>query len=368
MPPRVRRLVLILTAGAAGSRLFVLGQEHGWALVAPAAARVTLTALAAWLAHMVLHELAHWAAAGAQGFLVRRVRFAWLTVELAGPRPRLRLRREGDLGGGVSSLPRGGERLPQRLRRVALAGPAATFAATAALGAAWGLTGASSLASPLGIFFVMGAFVLVTALLPGALLPVRPESGSDLEQILQPRRVLAHWTNAAALEAVLRGARLEGALDWRATASLLPETGPTEPFELGWCYACLEAGELDRASSRLDAMASRFAPDAPDWLITDVAMQRGLLAALHRGDVPVATACLAQVVSTQSLAWYAELLRAALAHARGDPAAAAAHLGRWTAPLDRHPQRAGLVAGNRWALARLGSPAPLAPVADAAVR
>jgi hypothetical protein len=366
VPPRLRRLLFIVTAGACLARVYVLGEERGWALVGPTALRVVALSLAAWLAHLVLHELAHLVAARTQGFVVRGVRLAVVTLDLAGPRPRLRW--GGDLGGGVNSLPRGGEALPARLRRVALAGPAATLAATLALTAAWARGPAPSLASPLGIFVVMGGLVLVTALLPGALLPRRPDSGSDLDQLLQPRAVLAHWTNAAAIEAVVRGAPLEGALDWRATDALLPTAGPAEPFELGWCYACLEAGERGRARERLERLAANLADDAPEWLRTDVAMQRGLLAALDARDPGLARTCLAEVEAHQALDWYAGLLRAAIAHADGDDAAAGAHLDAWLEAAARHPQQGVLLSGNRWALRSLGRTPGIAPVTDAAVR
>ncbi len=71
MNPRVRRLIFIVTAGAVLARLYLLGRDRGFELVARATVSVTLVSLGAWLVHMVLHELAHWAAAvwvGISGF------------------------------------------------------------------------------------------------------------------------------------------------------------------------------------------------------------------------------------------------------------------------------------------------------------
>jgi hypothetical protein len=351
MPPRTRRLLLILTAGAAASRVYVLGRDEGWSVVGPAVVRVTLTALLAWLVHMALHELAHLLAARAERFVIRGVRFAFVSVDLTGPRPRLRLGR--DLGGGVSSLPRGSDELGARLRRVALAGPAVSFVAAAALGLAWHLTSQPHLATPLGIFFVMGVFVFATALLPGALLPRRPASGSDLDQLLQPRWVLGHWLNAAGLEAALRGEPIGSAVDWRELGRLLPDDGPVQVFELGFCLAALEAGAVAPARERLEHLARRLDDEVPAWFLTDLFTQRGLVAALHEGDTGLAERCLARVEAAQSLPWYAELLRAALARARGDVAAAERHRQAWEAAADTHPQRATLRVGNGWALAAL---------------
>ena len=350
MNPRFRRVLLVVTAGAVLSRLYVLGRDRGFELVARATLTVTLASLAAWLVHMGLHELAHWAAAARHDFEVRKVRFGPVGFDFTGPK--VALRWGGDLGGGVHSLPRGAVRLGPRLRVVAMAGPLMTSVVT--LGAFWWWrgSGAESLASPLGIFMVMGAFTLVTALLPGALLPRRPESGTDLEQMLQPRAVLAHWVNAAALQGIRQGKRVSEVLDWRAVEELLPESGEVEAIELGWCLACLDAGRVEVARARLKSMIERLDEESPEWLRTDVFNQVGCLSALE-GDAVFAQACLTEVKANQSTEWYCELLVACIARAQGDFTASVSALARWNAGVEGHVSRVFALGGNQWVLERL---------------
>lgn len=350
MNPRVRRVLYIVTAGALLSRLFVLGQERGFALVARATLVVTAASLASWLVHMTAHELGHWLAARTQGFKVRSVRFGPVGVDFSGPRARVRW--GGDLGGGINSLPLGTERLAARLRVVALAGPVVTATLTALAWALWRARAEPSLATPLGIFLVMGAFTLVTSLLPGALLPRRPDAGTDLEMVLQPRAVLAHWHNAAAVQALLEGRRVSDALDWRATQELLPDGGEAEPFELGWSIACLDAGQRAPARERLASMASRLDDAAPEWLKLDVYAQWGALSALE-GDPVHAQACLAEVQQHVPSEWYPWLLEACIARARGE--AWGPLLARWKAAAEAHRYRAVALGGSRWILEALGT-------------
>ena len=199
---------------------------------------------------------------------------------------------------------------------------------------------------------VAGLIPLFTALIPGALLPSPPASGTDLEQLLQPRRVLAHWFNAAALQAVIHGARLSAALDVKRVEALLPVDGEVEGIELGWSLACLDAGDVARGRERLRNMASRLTEDAPAWLRTDTMNQLGCLAAFE-GDVVYAQACLAQVKETASAEWYTELLTACLAKARGEDWSAP--LARWHAAVEPLPGKVFALAGNEWVLQRLSS-------------
>ena len=175
------------------------------------------------------------------------------------------------------------------------------------------------MASPVGIFMVMGGVTLLTSLLPGTLLPTRPPSGTDLEQMIQPRAIFGHWINAAALQGVGQGKRLAEVLDWRAVQPLLPggEEAEVEAIELGWCFACLDAGQVDLARARLRSMVARLDDDSPGWLRTDVFNQLGCLSALE-GDPVYAQACLSEVRLTQSTEWYCELLVACIAKAQGD--------------------------------------------------
>ncbi len=219
--------------------------------------------------------------------------------------------------------------------------------------AAWRSGGAQSLASPLGIFMVMGAFTLVTALLPGALLPRRPPSGTDLEQLLQPRAILGHWINAAALQGISKGKKVSEVLDWRAVQAVLPEgDGEVEAIELGWCIACLDAGEVELARPRLRSMAERLDEESAEWLRTDVFNQLGCLSALE-GDPLHAQACLTEVKSAQSNEWYCLLLVACIARAQGDLPAGSDALTRWREEVSRHPGWVFAVGGNQWVLERL---------------
>ena len=357
--PRVRRVLYIVTAGAVLSRLYVLGRDRGFELVAKATFTVTIASLSAWLVHMVLHELAHWAAARWNDFEVRSVRFGPLLFDFTGPR--MVVKRGGDLGGGVNSVPRGVNRLGARLRMVALAGPLMTSVVTLGAWLAWRASGAESVASPLGIFMVMGLFTLVTALLPGVLLPNRPFSGTDLEQMLQPRAIFAHWVNAAALQGVAQGKRVSEVLDRREVTQWLPEgsEAEVEAIELGWCLACLDAGEVELARPRLRSMVARLDDESPEWLRADTYNQLGCLSALE-GDAVYAEACLTEVKANAATAWYCELLVACIAHARGDFEGVRSALARWNAGLEGHVSRVFALGGNQWVLGRLAPlPDPL---------
>lgn len=351
MNPRFRRVLLVVTAGAVLSRLYVLGRDRGFELVARATLTVTLASLASWLVHMVLHELSHWAAAAWQDFEVRKVRFGPVTFDFTGPK--VVLRWGGDLGGGVNSLPRGAARLGPRLRVVAMAGPLMTAVVTLGAYGWWQGSGAESVASPLGIFMVMGGFTWVTALLPGALLPLRPESGTDLEQMIQPRAVLAHWVNAAALQGITQGQRVSEVLDWRSVQHLLPQSGEVEAIELGWCLACLDAGQVEVARPRLKSMTERLDEESAQWLRTDVFNQVGCLSALE-GDAVFAQACLTEVKANQSTQWYCELLVACIARAQGDSAGMQRALVKWRQGVEGHVSKVFALGGNQWVLQRLG--------------
>jgi hypothetical protein len=352
MNPRFRRVLFVVTAGAVLARLYVLGRERGFELVGRATVSVTVASLGAWLVHMVLHELGHWAAAVWQDFEVRSVRFGPLLFDFTGAT--VAVKRGGDLGGGVGSLPRGDRRLGARLRLVAMAGPLMTSVVTLGAFVTWNATGAESLASPLGIFVVMGAFTLVTALLPGALLPHRPHSGTDLEQIIQPRAILAHWVNAAALQGIAQGKKVSEAVDWRALEPLLPagQEEEVEAIELGWCIAALEAGQVELARPRLRSMSERLDEESPEWLKADVFNQLGCLSALE-GDPLFAQACLTEVKANQSAEWYCELLVACIARAKEDAAGVQTALSAWNAGLENHPSRVFALGGNQWVLERL---------------
>jgi hypothetical protein len=297
---------------------------------------------------MTLHELAHWAAAVTQDFEIRGVRLGLIALDFT--EPKWRVRRGFDLGGSVSSFPRGVTRLSSRLRIVALAGPLMTLVLTLTTFALW-RAGGAEVSSPLGIFVAMGGLTLVTALLPGVLLPNRPMSGTDLEQALQPRAIFAYWVNAAAVQGLGKGKRVSEVLDWRAVQPLLPPLeGEVEAIELGWCLAVLDAGFPEHARPRLRSMAERLDDASPDWLRTDTFNQLGCLSALD-GDPVHASACLAEVRQTQSTEWYCELLIACIAKAKGEPVGPP--LTKWRTAAEAHPGRAFAIGGNEWVLAQL---------------
>ncbi len=344
-----RRLLSALIFCMVAVQLFLLGKERGFALVGRSTAGVTSLALAAWLTHMVLHELSHLVAARLCGFTVRGLRLGPLQLDFT-KRP-VRVRWALKLSGGVNALPRGQQRLKARLRAVAAAGPLMTVVVTSALAAVWHAR-QETVASPLGVFLVMGLFTLVTALLPGALFPFPPSGGTDLEQLLAPRRVLAHWTHAAALEGIVRGEKLAAVFDRSALEALLPSGGEVEPIELGYALCLLDAGDVTAGEARLRDMAARLHEDAPDWLRCDTMNQLGCLAAL-RGDVAYAQACLGEVETVQSWPWYSLLLTACLAKARDEDWQAP--LATWRAAVDAHETRAFALAGNEWVLRALAA-------------
>ncbi|MBL8913899.1 MAG: hypothetical protein JNM17_24565 [Archangium sp.] len=348
----MRRVLFIVTLGAVASRLYVLGQEKGFELVARATVLITATALGAWLLHLVLHEVAHWVAAVSQDFVIRGVMLGPLAFDFVTKKPRTVVSLRASLSGGVNSLPRGADGLRTRLRVVAGAGPAMTLLVTLLSWRAWATSG-ESIASMLGVFVAMGALTFVTAMLPGALLPTRPESGTDLEQLIQPRAVLAHWVNAAAVQRLFEGARVSQVLDREAWRWVLPPLdGAVEPIELGWCISCLDGGAVNEARVRLRTMAERLDESSPEWLRTDAFNQLGCLSAFD-GDVALAKTCLERVRETQSIEWYCELLVACVARAEGGDAAAP--LARWYAGVEVHPTKIIALAGNEWILARLGT-------------
>ena len=161
----------------------------------------------------------------------------------------------------------------------------------------------------------------------------------------------------AALQGLAQGKKVSEVLDWRAVKALLPEGGEVEAIELGFCIACLDAGQAAQARPRLRSMVERFDDDSPEWLRTDVYNQLGCLSALEGDDVH-AQACLSEVLLTQSYEWYCELLVACIAKAQGDPVGAEAALKKWLAGAQGHVSRAFAIGGNQWVLERLGTASP----------
>ncbi len=336
--------------GGALARLSVLGEARSWALVGPIALRITALTVIAWLLHLVVHEVGHLLAAKRNHFQVDAVALGPLEWNArdrqwswAGPR----------LSGHVSTLPIGLLHLRARLRRVAAAGPLATLAAVLLLGAALALSPNPTMTSPLGIATVTGALVLISALVPGRFREATAIAGSDLDQLLGGRRVLAHWTYLAVVQGVLEGRRLRDLVQPSDLDPLLPppQVAP-EPISLLAAVRHLEEGSLETAR-RLLASALPLAAEGPLWVRTDLFHQTGAVAALIDGDLPRAVDCLTQVRAQQSLPWYGDLLEACIAWASDDPAMTTLRLDRWLREAHAAPRGRLAFGGNEWILDRL---------------
>ncbi len=341
--PLLRRVIFAATVGTVLARLYVLGTERGWGLVGPVAVRVAITALAAWSVHLVAHELGHFVAARALRFEVRALRFGPLVIDLLERRVRLVGR---DLGGSVSLLPRGVDHVRRRLRLVALAGPTVTLALTLVTAAVWKRD--SGLGSTTGIALVMGGYVLVTALLPGVMLPRRPPAGTDLEQLLGSRQVVAHWTHLAVLQGLSEGRELADVAPLPVVERLLPLRGEAlEPLVLVAVIRFIEVGRLADARAWL---THADLSTAPGWLVGDFALTAACFFALVDRDLVLAKTWALQAQEHQAQPWFSLLVEAALAAVEGRPTEARA---RWLASLEGYPFRAVALGANQWVLDRL---------------
>jgi hypothetical protein len=341
--PTLRRVIFAATVGTVLARLYVLGVERGWALVGPVAVRVALTALAAWSVHVIAHELGHFAAARGQGFEVRSLRFGPVVIDLVARRVSLIGR---DLGGSVSLLPRGVNEVRGRLRRVALAGPAVTLALTALAALAWRRE--AGLGSTSGIALVMGGYVLVTALLPGVMLPRRPPAGTDLEQVLGARWVVAHWTHLAVLQGLAQGRALADVAPLPVIERLLPERrAPLEPLVL---VAVLRFIEVGRVADARAWVTHADLSSAPGWMVGDFALTAACFFALIDGDLVLARTWALQAQEHQAQPWFSLLVEAALAAVEQRPSDARA---RWLTELKAYPFQAVALGANQWVLDRL---------------
>ena len=346
---RFRRVLFWALTGGALARLYVLGEARGWALVGPVALRITGLTLLAWFGHLLLHEGGHLVAA-------RLMRFQLDSVAI-GPLEWSQRHRTWtwaglSLGGRISTLPVGAEDLRHRLRVVAAAGPLVTLVTLAALAVAWVLR-AEPITSPLGIFLVAGGLVVVSAATPGRFRVSTAIAGNDVDQMLGGRRVVAHWTYLAVVQAVLAGRRPGEATEGLDLRVLLPPAGaPPEPITLITAVHHLERGEFTEAKALLEP-ASRLVEAAPGWVHTDVFHQLGAIAALVDGELEKAVRCLEIVRKKQSLPWYGDLLEACIAKAGGDDEIATRRLGHW---LDEAKAVSGgrlAFGGNEWILERL---------------
>jgi hypothetical protein len=347
---RFRRVVFWALMGGALARLYVLGEARSWRVVGPVAVGITAMTVAAWFLHLVWHELGHLVASRAARFEVDRVTLGpleWSALERRWRWGRLSLR------GAIAMLPIGASALRRRLRLVALGGPLASLVATLALWAAWRTSGAS-LASPLGVGFVTGGLVLVSAATPGRFREATATAGNDVDQILGGRAVVGYWTSLAVVQAVRAGRRAASVLEGVDLEALLPPPGaPPEPVTVLAAIAHLERGEGPAAKALLEP-ASLRAHDAPlAWVATDVFHQLGALYALTEGDADRAAACLVHVRRHQTLPWYADLLEACVARASGDDEMAGRRLERWLAEARAAPRGRLAFGGNEWILDRL---------------
>lgn len=346
---RFRRVLFWALTGGALARLYVLGEARGWSLVGPVAARITGLTLAAWFAHLLLHEGGHLLAARLMRFQLDSVALGpleWSARDRAWSWAGL------SLGGRISTLPIGATGLRQRLRVVAAAGPVVTLVTLAVLAAAW-WSRAEPITSPLGVFLVAGALVVVSAATPGRFRQATAVAGNDVDQMIGGRRIVAHWTYLAVVQAVLAGRRPKEVTEGIDFPALLPPAGAApEPITLINAVHHLERGEFAEAKALLQP-AAQVVEDAPGWVHTDVFHQLGAIAALVDGDVDQAVRCLDVVRKKQSLPWYGDLLEACIAKAGGDEVMAQQRLSRW---LDEARAVSGgrlAFGGNEWILDRL---------------
>jgi hypothetical protein len=347
---RFRRVVFWALMGGALARLYVLGETQSWRVVGPVALSITALTVVAWLLHLVWHELGHLVGSRAARFEIDRVTLG--PLEWSAAERRWRWGRPS-LRGAIAMLPIGAEGLRRRLRLVALGGPVASLVATVALAAAWQAT-SSSITSPLGVGFVTGVLVLVSAATPGRFREATAIAGNDVDQALGGRSVVAYWTSLAVVQAVRAGRRATSVLEGLDLEALLPpQSAPPEPITLLAAITKLEHGEVAAAKALLEA-ASRKAHDAPlAWVTTDVFHQLGALLALHERDADRAAACLVEVRRFQTLPWYADLLEACVAKASGDDEMADRRLDRWFSEARALPRGQLAFGGNEWILDRL---------------
>jgi len=346
---RVRRVIYWALLGGALARLYVLGELKSWRVVAPVALQITGLTLLAWFAHLVLHETGHLLAS-------RWVRFQIDTVTFGPFEWSARDRRWSwaglSLGGKIATLPIGALHVRERLRLVAFAGPAVTLLVTAGSSLMWNRA-QLPLTHPLGIVWVAGLLVLVSATTPGRFREATAIAGNDIDQILGGRRILAHWTYLALVQCVLSGGRpkeLTPTIDFPA---LLPPPGtPPEPITLICAIHHLERGEFSEAKAVLEAAKPRAA-EAQRWIHTDVFHQSGAIAALVDGRLEDAVLCLQVVREQQTLPWYGDLLEACIAKASGDEAMMNKRLDGWLEQARAATRGRLAFGGNEWILDRL---------------
>jgi hypothetical protein len=346
----IRRLLFWVLLAGAFARFYALGEQASWAVVIPLAASVTIQFLAAWFLHLVVHEAGHLLASRLTNFELDEVTVGPFTYDVATRRWRWNGLR---LGGSISILPRGTQRLASRLRWVAVSGPLATFLMSAAAFFVMRTVGQGSLTHPSGIALLAGGVVLISAATPGRLKDPTAVAGNDVDQILLPRRTLAHWTYLAVAQAVLAGHRSADTIDDATLHGLLP--APNEPPEAltvvaiaVWCAR----GRFAEATQLADRALERSA-EAPRWVETDLAHQRGAIAALVEHEVERAAKCLATVRKRQTLSWYGDLLEACVARASQDEVMARKRLDRWLSEAHALPKGRLALGGNEWILERL---------------
>lgn len=346
---RVRRVIYWALLGGALARLYVLGQVKSWRVVAPVALEITALTLLAWFAHLVLHELGHLVAS-------RWARFQLDAVTLGPFEWNARVRRWSwaglSLGGKIATLPIGAVDLRARLRLVAFAGPAVTLLVTAGAQLAWSRA-QLPITHPLGVAWVAGLLVIVSATTPGRFRAATAVAGNDIDQILGGRRVLAHWTYLALVQGVLAGGRPRELTPTIDFPSLLPPSNePPEPITLICAIHHLERAEFPEAKAVLEGAKAK-ASDAQSWIHTDVFHQSGAIAALIDANLDEAVKCLQVVREQQTLPWYGDLLEACIAKASGDEAMMAKRLDGWLEQARAAMGGRLAFGGNEWILDRL---------------
>lgn len=215
----------------------------------------------------------------------------------------------------------------------------------------WFLSGTRLWWSHAGMVMLTSLFVLVTSLLPA--LPRIAAAGSAIDRLLAPRWAEANWIWAGVLRGLDQGLPLSSLVSTEQLLPLLPpKERPLEPVSLLFQTLCCEQGDFVQARPLVERWQSAHA-ELPAWLTVDGLKQAAAVYALVDGDLARATQCLDEVKRLQLVPWYAELVVACVAHARGNAGERDHALRVWSTAVEAHPRRGLLLGANRWILSRL---------------
>ena len=240
--------------------------------------------------------------------------------------------------------------LKARMRRLGITQLSISLVVSS-LSTIWFLAGSRQWWSHAAMVMLASLFVLLTTLLPAV--PRIAAAGSALDRLLAPRWAEANWVWAGVLRGLDGGAPLTALVSTERLRPLLPpHERPLEPVSLLFQTLCCEQGHFAQARPHLERWQKAPA-ELPVWLTVDGLKQAAAVYALVDGDLARATECLEEVKRLQLVPWYAELVVACLAHARGSASERDQALQVWKDAVDAHPRRNLLLGANRWILARL---------------